>query len=95
VPRRSRELVRVLRRAYRGKATTAAAPDLAARGPKTIGSTVRGLSKLFVAGPVPAIDAATYASFAAGARLALALAPLSRGPHAVETWERDDSSRLG
>ncbi len=95
VPRRSRDLVRVLRRTYRSKTEPAAAPDLDDRGPETIGSTVRDLGKLFVAGPVPALDAATYASFAAGARLALALAPLSGGPHAAETWERDDSSRLG
>jgi hypothetical protein len=95
VPRRSRELVRVLRRAYRGKAATAAAPDLAARRPKTTGSTVYDLSKLIVAGPVPALDAATYASFAAGARLALALAPLARNPHPAQAWERDESSRMG
>jgi glycosyltransferase involved in cell wall biosynthesis len=95
VPRRSRDLVRVLRRAHRGKAEASAAPDLDDRGPKTIGSTVRDLGKLCVAGPVPALDAATYASFAAGARLALALAPLAEHRHAAEVWERDDSSRAG
>jgi glycosyltransferase involved in cell wall biosynthesis len=94
VPRRSRDLVRVLRRAYRGKAETAAAPKPDDRQPETIGSTVRDLSKLFVAGQVPALDAATYASFAASARLALALAPLAQDCPA-EAWERDDSSRVG
>jgi glycosyltransferase involved in cell wall biosynthesis len=94
VPRRSRDLVRVLRRAYRGKAETAAAPDLEDRQPETIGATVRDLSKLVAAGPVPALDAATYASFAAGARLLLAPNLLTQGPRPAVTWERDDSSRV-
>jgi hypothetical protein len=94
VPHRSRDLVRVLRRAYRGKAEAAAVPELDDREPETIGATVRDLSKLFVAGPVPALDAATYTCFAAGARLALALAPLTQGPHVADTWERDESSRV-
>jgi glycosyltransferase involved in cell wall biosynthesis len=95
VPRRSRDLVRVLRRAYRGKAETAAAPDPDDRQAETIGCTVRDLSKLIAAGPVPALDAATYASFAASARLALALALLAQDPRPPEAWERDHSSRVG
>jgi glycosyltransferase involved in cell wall biosynthesis len=94
VPRRSRDLVRVLRRAYRGKAETAPPTQLENASTRTTGSTVRDLSKLFLAGPVPALDAATYASFAAGARLALALAPPAGEPGAAAVWERDDSSRV-
>jgi glycosyltransferase involved in cell wall biosynthesis len=95
VPRRSRDLVRVLRRAYRGKAETSPTPDRDDPGPNTIGSMVRDLGKLSVTGLVPALDAATYASFAAGARITLALPLLDQDPRPAETWERDDSSRLG
>jgi Glycosyl transferase family 2 len=89
-PRRSRDLVRVLRRVYVGKGERAAAPDPDCRAPETIASTLRDLRRLAALGPVAALDAATYAAFAAGARLALSLGSL-----AGDGWERDDSSRMG
>jgi glycosyltransferase involved in cell wall biosynthesis len=87
-PRRSGDLVRVLRRVYVGKGERASAPDPDGRAPETIASTLRGLSRLAAAGPVAALDAATYAAFAAGARLTVSLGSL-----AGDGWGRDDSSR--
>jgi hypothetical protein len=93
VPRRSRDLVRVLRRTYRGKAEPAPVIDLGDPAPE-IDSTVQDLRRLAATGPVAALDAATYAAFAAGARLALAIAP-SAGPSLTTgRWGRDDSSRV-
>jgi glycosyltransferase involved in cell wall biosynthesis len=86
VPRRTRDLVRVLRRTYRGKAETARV-DPHQRSRDTTASTLQQLCLAAAAGPYEALDAATYAAFAVGARLALA-APLNGGP-----WERDESSR--
>jgi hypothetical protein len=86
VPRRARDLVRVLRRTYRGKAETAAV-DPYDRARETTLATLKQLRRLPLAGPFAALDAATYAAFALGARLALA------APPAGDSWERDDSSR--
>jgi glycosyltransferase involved in cell wall biosynthesis len=88
VPRRTRDLLRVLRRTYRGKAE-AGGVDPHDRGRRTTRFTLHQLRRLAAAGPSAALDAATYATFALGARLALA-APLAR-----YRWERDDSSRTG
>jgi glycosyltransferase involved in cell wall biosynthesis len=88
VPRRARDLVRVLRRTYRGKAE-AADGDPHDRARETTLSTLRQLRLLAAAGPRAALDAATYAAFATGARLAFAAA-LSGA-----RWDRDDSSRSG
>lgn len=87
-PRRARDLLRVLRRTYRGKAETAGV-DPHDRGRKTTFSTLQQLRRLAAGSPYAAFDAATYTAFAVTARLALA-APLT-GPR----WERDDSSRTG
>jgi glycosyltransferase involved in cell wall biosynthesis len=87
VPRRARDLVRVLRRTYRGKAE-AAGLDPHDRARQTTRSTLQQLRRLGAAGPFAALDAATYAAFALGARLALA------APAAPDRWERDDSSRV-
>jgi hypothetical protein len=92
VPRRTRDLMRLLRRTYRAKSETA--PDPNGRARRTMPSTLRDLGRLVAAGPGPALDAATYA-FAAGARLALALVPAAGHPAAGARWERDDSSRAG
>jgi glycosyltransferase involved in cell wall biosynthesis len=86
VPRRARDLVRVLRRTYRGKAETAGV-DPHDRARETTLSTLQQLRRVAAAGPRAALDAATYAAFAVGGRFALA-APLAGG-----RWERDDSSR--
>jgi glycosyltransferase involved in cell wall biosynthesis len=87
VPRRTRDLVRVLRRTYRGKAETAGV-DPHDRAHETTVSTLQQLRRVAAAGPRAALDAATYAGFAVGARLALS-SPLRGGGR----WERDDSSR--
>ena len=92
VPRRSRDLVRVLRRTYAGKAEAVPATDLEAT-PETAGSTVHDLGRLAGAGPAAALDAATYAAFAAGGRLALALAPWPSVRGADQGWARDETSR--
>jgi glycosyltransferase involved in cell wall biosynthesis len=86
VPRTTRALIRVLRRTYRGKAETADL-DPHDRAYETTASTVRQLRRLAAAGPSAALDAATYAAFAMGARLAVP------GPPAGVRWERDESSR--
>jgi glycosyltransferase involved in cell wall biosynthesis len=88
VPRRARDLVRVLRRAYRGKAQTASV-DPHDRARATTATTLRQLRRLSASGPTAALDSATYLAFAMGARIALA-APLAGG-----RWERDESSRMG
>ncbi len=89
-PQRSRDLVRVLRRVYFGKSETASAPDPDGRAPETVASTMRDLGRLVAAGPAASLDAATYAAFAAGGRLAVSLGSLSG-----DGWGRDDSSRTG
>jgi glycosyltransferase involved in cell wall biosynthesis len=91
VPRRTRDLVRTLRRTYRGKAEMASEPD--ARRPQATASALRDLARLSTAGPRAALDAVTYSAFAAGARLALAVVQVVGDPLAVSRWERDDSSR--
>jgi glycosyltransferase involved in cell wall biosynthesis len=93
VPRRSRDLLRVLRRTYRGKREMAFAPDQPDGAPETVESTLRDLGRVALVGPAAALDAATYAAFAAGARLALALPHRSGAPLAGERWERDHSTR--
>jgi glycosyltransferase involved in cell wall biosynthesis len=88
VPRRSRDLVRVLRRIYLGKGERASARDRDDRAPETIGFTLRDLGRLAAKGPAATLDAATYAFFAIGARLAVSL-----GSPAADGWGRDDTSR--
>lgn len=92
VPRRATDLLRVLRRTYRGKAETRPASSADVRARRITASALRDLRRLARAGPGEAIDAATYAAFAAGARLGLALSAAA-GVTADGGWERDDSSR--
>ena len=54
VPRRSRDLVRVLVRTYRGKREKTTAPDLRDRAPETVMSTLRDLGRVGLAGPAAA-----------------------------------------
>jgi glycosyltransferase involved in cell wall biosynthesis len=93
VPRRTRDLLRVLRRTYRGKAEIRSANGEKNRARDTTASAVRDVTRLVAAGPSAALDAATYAAFAAGARLALALTPDGAVSVAGRRWERDGSSR--
>ena len=87
-PRTSRDLVKVLRRVYLGKGERASTPDRDGRAPETIGFTLRDLGRLATRDPVAALDAATYAAFATGARLAVGL-----GTPAADGWGRDHTSR--
>jgi glycosyltransferase involved in cell wall biosynthesis len=93
VPRRTRDLVRVLRRTYRGKAEIRSGSNVRNRARDTTASAVRDVIRLVAAGPSAALDAATYAAFAAGARVALALTPDGDLPVSGPRWERDGSSR--
>ncbi len=92
VPRRTRDLLHVLRRTYRGKAETApeAGADRYARA--TTSSALRDLRKLAASGPVAASDAAVYAAFAISARAATAISARRAAAHG-SGWERDESSR--
>jgi glycosyltransferase involved in cell wall biosynthesis len=95
VPRGARDLIRVLRRTYRGKTENRPAWGPDGRERDTMASTLHDLGRLATASPVAALDATTYMAFAAGARLVLALAPAKGTPVATALWERDDSSRCG
>ena len=55
-------------------------------------STLRDLGRVALVGPAAAVDAPTYAAFAAGARLALALPHRGGAPLGGERWERDHST---
>jgi glycosyltransferase involved in cell wall biosynthesis len=86
-PRRTADLLRVLRRANQGKSENQNLQNPPALQSGTTASTVHDLARLASRGPFTALDAATYASFAMLARLTLAVA-------APTQWERDNSSRL-
>jgi glycosyltransferase involved in cell wall biosynthesis len=93
VPRRGRDLVNILRRTYRGKAENGLGLSGGNRTQETTGTTLRDLRRLALSGPNAAIDAATYASFAAGVRFGRAVQSAVGAPAAPDRWERDDSSR--
>lgn len=94
VPRSGRDLVRVLRRTYRGKDENGLGIAGANRTRETTGTTLSDLRHLALSGPNAAIDAATYASFAAGVRLGRALQTTVGAPATSDRWERDESSRV-
>ena len=73
VPRRGRDLVHVLRRTYQGKAENGVGFSGANRARETTLTTLQDLRRLAASGPTAAIDAATYAAFAARVRVGLAL----------------------
>lgn len=93
VPRRTRDLVRVLRRTYQGKAENGVGLKGDNRVRETTLTTLRDLRRLAASGPAAAIDAAAYAAFAARVRLGLALATAIGATATADLWERDDSSR--
>lgn len=84
-PRRTADLLRILRRTYQGNSENRHLPDPAA-AETTMPSTVQDLIRSASAGPSRALDAAIYASLAMLARLTLTVVAPSR-------WERDNSSR--
>lgn len=95
VPRRPRDLVRVLRRNCRTKGESIPACRGDERPAETTGATLRDLVRLSVSSPAAARDATTYAAYASGARLSLALGSALGSAIVTERWERDDSSRAG
>jgi glycosyltransferase involved in cell wall biosynthesis len=94
VPRRSRDLLRVLRRTYKGKVENGVGLSGENRERETTMTTLRDLRHVAASGPGAAIDAVAYAAFAARARLALALGTAVGSAVTSERWERDESSRL-
>jgi len=81
VPRKTVDLLRVLRRTYRGNT------ELKTPGPGSTPVTARDILDLALTGPRPAVDALTYSALAVGGRLMTRVA--GSGP-----WERDESSRI-
>lgn len=94
VPRRGRDLVHILRRTYRGKAENGLGVSGTNQARETTGTTLRDLRRLALSGPNAAIDAATYASFAAGVRFGRAVQTAVGAPATPDRWERDESSRV-
>jgi hypothetical protein len=88
VPRRTTDLLRVLRRTYQGNSENRTLQGAPAIQSATTPSTAHDLARLASAGPGKAVDAAAYVALAALARLTLAVA-------APDGWERDNSSRVG
>ena len=95
VPRRTGDLVNVLQRTYEGKAqVTSAGSGNDARARKVTSSALWELWRLAATGPAQARDTATYSTFAACARLALALRTAAGASADVSGWRRDDTSRM-
>ncbi len=94
VPRSGRDLVKVLRRTYRGKDENGLGAVGSNRDRETTQTTLSDLRRLALSGPHGAVDAATYASFAGGVRVVRALQAAVGATAAPERWERDDSSRV-
>lgn len=88
VPRRTADLIRILRRTYQGNSENSTLASRPAGQSATTPSTLRALARLASAGPTRAVDATTYLALAALARLTLAIATPT-------AWERDNGSRDG
>jgi glycosyltransferase involved in cell wall biosynthesis len=84
-PRRTADLLRILRRNYQGKAENSGLQSVPG---STTMSTVRDLARAASMQPGSMVDVAVYFGLAALARLMLAVAGHTR-------WERDESSREG
>ena len=93
VPRRTRDLMCVLRRTYKGKAENGLGFSGDNRARETTLTTLRDLRRVAASGPGAALDAATYAAFAARVRVGLALGTAVGAGTVAERWERDESSR--
>jgi glycosyltransferase involved in cell wall biosynthesis len=83
-PARTADLLKVLRRTYRGKAEHHATQPGTAY--ETSGRTARDVGRLARSGPSGLVDATVYTGLVVAARV---LQRLAR----TERWERDDSSR--
>jgi len=86
VPRRTRDLVRIMRRINKGNTENRTLRTLPSEQSATAPSTVRELVRLALSRPVKMLDVATYMVLAVVARVSLAIAPAA-------AWERDNSSR--
>lgn len=84
VPTRSRDLLRMLRRVYRGKAENRAARQTNNAG--TLSKAVGDIVRLATSGVAPGVDAVVYSAFSLSARVLARTGRTSR-------WERDQSSR--
>jgi glycosyltransferase involved in cell wall biosynthesis len=93
VPRRSRDLLRTLRRTYRGKEETRGSAASVQRSRATTLRAIGDLARLCLRSPMLGLDAAIYASFAIGARILFAVAKTGPAPRGI-VWERDETSRL-
>jgi hypothetical protein len=83
-PVRTRDLLTVLRRTYRGKAEHRASNPGTAY--ETSGATTRDLRRLARSGPSGLVDATVYIGLVFTARILHLLA-------GTDSWERDESSR--
>jgi glycosyltransferase involved in cell wall biosynthesis len=83
-PARTGDLLKVLRRTYRGKAEHHATRPGTAY--ETSGATARDVGRLARSGPAGLVDATVYTGLVVAARIARRLARNDK-------WERDDSSR--
>jgi glycosyltransferase involved in cell wall biosynthesis len=83
-PARTGDLLKVLRRTYRGKAEHHATRPGTAY--ETSGRTARDVGRLARSGPSGLVDATVYTGLVVAARIAQRMAR-------TDTWERDDSSR--
>lgn len=86
VPRRSADMLRVLRRIYQGNAQNRALASFAAGPAGTTRGTARDLIRLLRREPAAAADIVVYVTLAVLARATLTVASL-------RSWERDNSSR--
>lgn len=85
-PAKLLDLLKVMRRAYRGTAENRARGMMPGGAARTTAATVRDVVRLAATGLPGAIDALTYAFVAVSARVYVAVGPSTR-------WERDESSR--
>jgi len=85
-PRRTADLMRILRRTYQGNSEIRLLPDRSAQETETTPSTVRALVRVAIAEPLRAVDVALYMALAVYARVSLSIV-------APRGWERDDGSR--
>ena len=87
-PRRTADLLRILRRTYQGNSENRVLPSRPADQSATTPSTLRDLARLASAGLTETVDVTAYVALAALARMTLAIA-------APAAWERDNGSRSG
>jgi glycosyltransferase involved in cell wall biosynthesis len=93
VPRSSRDLLRILRRTYKGKAENRPEAGGDARARAITSAALHDLRSYASVSPLAALDVITYVAFAVGARLMLKLAPVPSATGGAVAWERDNSSR--